>query len=187
MLSVFFRRSVPLPCLCLVCSTHQSPRLIDHSQLVMELRYALTVLTVVGSCEDFLEDKLAVLDWQKDTMDMWRGLVQVHIKGNNVLLTRLASDEILNVRSPLFYLRHTLDCIILLVVTRLEDHLLLTEGKLTHLPLRATEDEVSHRTEAWLCQPIVLVLDATSHQVLCHQCRMDLLLSMGAIFPPFEI
>ena len=64
--------------------------------------------------------------WQKNAMDVWRGLVQVYIEGNDVLLTILSCDKIINVRRPLLNLWHTLDGIILLVVARLEDYLLIT-------------------------------------------------------------
>ena len=92
----------------------------------------------------------------------------MYIEGNDVLLTILSCDKIINVRRPLLNLRHTLDGIILLVVAGLEDNLLVTEGKLTHLPLRTAENEVRHRSETWLSQSLIFVLDATSSQVLSH-------------------
>ena len=38
--------------------------------IVMMIQRILQV-RIVGTCEDFFEGKLAVLDWQKNAMDVW--------------------------------------------------------------------------------------------------------------------
>ena len=41
------------------------------NKMILDLPFEDDEFEIVGSCEDFLEGKLAVLDWQKNAMDVW--------------------------------------------------------------------------------------------------------------------
>ena len=68
---------------------------------------------------------------------------------------------------------------VLLVVTRLDDHWLLTESQLRHTVMRPREHEVSYGTVARLCEVGIRVFDASFCQVLCQPLSDGLALVNG--------
>ena len=108
-----------------------------------------------------------------------RCLVKVYIERDNVLLAILATDEVVDVHRPLFYLRLPVDGLVFLVVTRLDDHWLLTEGQLRHTVMRSREHKVTYGAVAWLCEVGIRVFDASSCQVLCQPLSDGLTLVNG--------
>ena len=184
MFTVFLRRSVSLLSLRLARSTHQSPRFIDHRQLVMKFRCSLTIFPIVGTCEDFFEGKLPSLIGRRT---QW---MCGEVSSNYVHRRQRYSPHHTFLRqnykcpSPIAQSQaYAFDGIILLVVARLEDYLLVTEGKLTHFPLNRWK---------WSPPPFWNVVQSIPH--FCPWCHEQpssqpssvgwtSILSIGAILP----
>ena len=97
-------------------------------------------------------------------MHMGVGLVQVYNEGGDVLLTVSVTYEVVHVLGPLFNITTALQVGVIGILAHL--HLLVTECQFQHPVAAASKDEVDHRPEAWLSQPLVGVIDATRRKVL---------------------
>ena len=101
--AVFLGRAVPCAGLGDTPSSRHSPFRIDFGEKVgMELFHPFAVLELVLSGEYLLVRKLAVLDWQKRTVDVRVQLVQMYNEGGYIQLAVSAAHERIDIFRPAF-------------------------------------------------------------------------------------
>ena len=126
----------------------------------MELQDELFVFRFGVSVKDiFIADSALVIDWHDVAMCMGSGLIEMHYEANDILLAELTCDKVVDILSPLLYLRLSLD--ILVATFRLEVHLLIAKCQLRHAVMGAAEDKLHGSTDIGVLTPDVRVFDAT--------------------------
>ena len=90
-------------------------------------------------------------------------------ESEDVILTPFASDEIIYVTRPVFYLRHSHD--ISVTSFGIKIHLLAAKCQFSHSSSRTAEYEVHHGTVLRLYQTFIRVFNATCSKIFCHTVR----------------
>ena len=85
--------------------------------------------------------------------------VKMHHKVDDVLLTKLTCDEVVDILCPLLNLRHSLD--MLIATFRFKVHLLIAKCKFCHAVMGTAEDELDGSAYIRVLTPDIGVFDAT--------------------------
>src|SRR5574344_2034900 len=123
-------------------------------------RASLALIFILAGKKLFESKLLVLIYWQKRKMTMWILLIEMHIKGNDVLLTPSVGSKAVHIRCPLLNILAASYATV--VRTTLKVHLLVTESKLTHTLTTTTHNHIPHRSVVWLFHPLIRILDTTS-------------------------
>ena len=133
----------------------------------MELQDELLVLRLGVAMEHVLvADSPMLVDWHDVTVRMGSSLIEMHHEADDVLLTELTRDKVVDVLCPLFNLRIPLD--VLIATFRLKIDLLIAKCQFRHAVMGTTEDELDCRADVRVLTPLVRILDATCGKHFCH-------------------
>ena len=106
-----------------------------------------------------IADSALIVDWHDVTVRMGCCLIQMHHKADDVLLTKLTGDKVIDVLCPLLNLRHPLD--VLIAAFRFKIDLLIAKCKFRHAVMGTAEDELHGSTDVRVHTSDIRVFDAT--------------------------